>query len=401
MGPALLPREPRAAAQARRGARRSRKGRAGDADAGASPTSSSAAEIAALADYVYAPPATPTPRWGEAEIRASRVVHAHAGRAARQAEVRRRSAEPLRRRRDRRPSRHASSTATRFEPHPPLRQRATRCTAGRSSRPTGATCTSPRATAGSRKYDLWNLAHGGRGARRHQHAQRRGVGRRQVRDGGELPAAHAGAARRATSSWSSSSRSRDADGKRTSRVSAVYDAAPRKSFVVALKDIPELWEIELRPEGAADIRRAVHDYQYGRGRVHAGLPERAPHAARRLPRRLLLRRRTTASCIGASRDGAAGARWCNLDVRRKIATRRPAGMPHLGSGITWHGNGRTRAGDAEPQGGRGQRHRHEGLEGGEARSRPPARASSCAATRTRRYAWVDAMMSPRQGHAAR
>ena len=30
------------------------------------------------------------------------------------------------------------------------------------------------------------------------------------------------------------------DGKQSSRVSAVYDAAPRKSFVVALKDIPEL-----------------------------------------------------------------------------------------------------------------------------------------------------------------
>ena len=31
--------------------------------------------------------------------------------------------------------------------------------------------------------------------------------------------------------------------KTNSRVSAVYDAAPRKSFVVALKDLPELWEI--------------------------------------------------------------------------------------------------------------------------------------------------------------
>jgi len=37
------------------------------------------------------------------------------------------------------------------------------------------------------------------------------------------------------------------DGKQASRVSAVVDAAPRKSFVVALKDIPELWEISYDP----------------------------------------------------------------------------------------------------------------------------------------------------------
>jgi len=33
------------------------------------------------------------------------------------------------------------------------------------------------------------------------------------------------------------------DGKTESRVSAVYDAAPRRSFVVALKDLPQLWEV--------------------------------------------------------------------------------------------------------------------------------------------------------------
>ena len=33
------------------------------------------------------------------------------------------------------------------------------------------------------------------------------------------------------------------DGSKSSRVSAVYDAAPRKSFIAAMKDINELWEI--------------------------------------------------------------------------------------------------------------------------------------------------------------
>ena len=36
---------------------------------------------------------------------------------------------------------------------------------------------------------------------------------------------------------------RDARGRQSSRVSAVYQAAPRASFVVALKDVPEIWEV--------------------------------------------------------------------------------------------------------------------------------------------------------------
>ena len=47
-----------------------------------------------------------------------------------------------------------------------------------------------------------------------------------------------------------------------SRISAVYDAAPRRSFVAALKDIPELWEVSYDP-GAEDIAAGfIHDYQY-------------------------------------------------------------------------------------------------------------------------------------------
>jgi cytochrome c553 len=45
---------------------------------------------------------------------------------------------------------------------------------------------------------------------------------------------------------------KDKDGKQGSRVSAVYDAAPRQSFVAALKDVPEVWEISYNPK-ADDI----------------------------------------------------------------------------------------------------------------------------------------------------
>mgnify|MGYP003343943504 CR=1 FL=1 len=36
---------------------------------------------------------------------------------------------------------------------------------------------------------------------------------------------------------------RDRGKSKSSRVSAVYQAAPRNSFVVALKDLPEIWEV--------------------------------------------------------------------------------------------------------------------------------------------------------------
>ena len=43
----------------------------------------------------------------------------------------------------------------------------------------------------------------------------------------------------------------------SSRVSAVYTAAPRKSFILALKDFPEVWEIPY-----IDKKIFVHDYRY-------------------------------------------------------------------------------------------------------------------------------------------
>lgn len=123
----------------------------------------------------------------------------------------------------------------------------------------------------------------------------------------------------------------------TSRVSAVYDAAPRKSFIVALKDVPELWEISYDDAAQPIFPGLVHDYKMGE--------------AISLPGKLNPRRTPLASTlddfffdqsykhlIGASRDGAAQV--INLDVRRKIADLDLSGMPHLGSGITWDRAGR-------------------------------------------------------------
>ncbi|WP_312854318.1 cytochrome D1 domain-containing protein [Paludibacterium denitrificans] len=54
-----------------------------------------------------------------------------------------------------------------------------------------------------------------------------------------------------------------------SRVSAVYEAAPRHSFIVALKDVPELWEIPYNTP-AERIRPRL---------AHGQHPDKAPAAA--------------------------------------------------------------------------------------------------------------------------
>lgn len=128
-----------------------------------------------------------------------------------------------------------------------------------------------------------------------------------------------------------------ADGKATSRVSAVYDAAPRRSFVVAMKDIAELWEISYDPKAEPIYDGLVHDYRMGEAIAKAGFLG---------VRRTLLAEplddfffdQAYAHALGAARptaDGTPRGQVVNLDVRRSIARLPIAGMPHLGSGITF------------------------------------------------------------------
>ena len=119
----------------------------------------------------------------------------------------------------------------------------------------------------------------------------------------------------------------------SSRVSAVYDAAPRKSFVAALKDVPEVWEISYDPDARPIAEGLVHDYQYQEGHFKEAMFS---------PRRTRL-----VDCLddffftqgydtilGSSRSATRG-QVIQLDVRQKIADLDLPGMPHLGSGITW------------------------------------------------------------------
>ena len=126
--------------------------------------------------------------------------------------------------------------------------------------------------------------------------------------------------------------------KESSRVSAVYDAAPRQSFVAALKDVPELWEISYNPKADDIPIGMIHDFKYKEGSFIPGFLN---------PRRSFLTEplddffftQDYAELMGSSREAGKG-QVVHLDVRKKIADLKLPGMPHLGSGITWDWNGR-------------------------------------------------------------
>ena len=131
----------------------------------------------------------------------------------------------------------------------------------------------------------------------------------------------------------------DKEGAHSSRVSAVYDAAPRKSFVAALKDVPEVWEISYDPSVEDIPTGIIHDFKLKEGEFIRGYlnPRRSP-----LDEVLddFFFTQDYSEVMGAARRGTLG-QVVNLDARRKIADLAIGGMPHLGSGITWQWQGRT------------------------------------------------------------
>jgi len=105
-------------------------------------------------------------------------------------------------------------------------------------------------------------------------------------------------------------------GGQTSRVSAVYQAAPRGSFVVALKDVPEVWEVRTdRPDFSVRrirLERVLDDFFFDQSYHYL---------------------------IGADR-AQNGGQVIDLETGRQVAVLPLDGMPHLGSGITWDYQGR-------------------------------------------------------------
>jgi mono/diheme cytochrome c family protein/WD40 repeat protein len=129
------------------------------------------------------------------------------------------------------------------------------------------------------------------------------------------------------------------DNGKTSRVSAVYTAPPRNSFIAALKDIPELWEISYEDDPPIGFDGWVHDYRTDSGENR--VPE--PFPVRRISVDDYLDDfffdQEYVSLIGASREGKGQV--VDMDVGRVIVPDLELpGMPHLGSGITFEYQGR-------------------------------------------------------------
>jgi cytochrome c553 len=120
---------------------------------------------------------------------------------------------------------------------------------------------------------------------------------------------------------------KDDQGK-TSRVSAVYTAPPRNSFIVALKDIPEIREI---PYDNIEVGESV--------------------AMRKLVMTDYLDdfffNQDYSVVMGAARPAGSGEHneeisgtVIDLDTGEKLADLAIPGMPHLGSGISWEYRGK-------------------------------------------------------------
>ncbi len=104
----------------------------------------------------------------------------------------------------------------------------------------------------------------------------------------------------------------------TSRVSAVYTAPPRNSFIVAFKDISEVWEIPYNNQETSSDKK---QFPVRKMRLETVLDDfffDPPYQ----------------HLIGASREGNQG-QVINLVEGRKVADIEIPGMPHLGSGINW------------------------------------------------------------------
>lgn len=125
-----------------------------------------------------------------------------------------------------------------------------------------------------------------------------------------------------------------------SRVSAVYQAPERGTFVLALKDVPEIWEIAFTEDGGPYSEGFVHNNENGMEEVMGA--EKGLFARRRIdvtaPLDDFFFSPDYTELIGANREGETGV-VVNLDVGREIANLPLPGMPHLGSGISWDRNG--------------------------------------------------------------
>lgn len=274
------------------------------------------AQQQALIDYIYSP-VQPEPVWRDADIAASRVVHQSVEARPTQPGFR---ADPLNLFVVVEAGDHHVSIldGERLEP---IARSATRFAlhGGPKFSPDGRYVYFGSRDGWVSKFDLWGLrtvveVRAGLNARNVAVS----ADGRWVMVGNTLPAGLV--LLDAELNWVASLSTRGAAGGAASRVSAVYDAAPRASFVVALKDVAEVWELPYRDGAPTRVQRTLlgdvlDDFYFDDAYTHV---------------------------FGTSRakpGGTASAQVVDLDQRRVVTELDLPGMPHLGSGIAfdWQG----------------------------------------------------------------
>lgn len=290
-------------------------------------------QVKALVDYIYSP--APMPRWGEAEIRASRVEYHAAGALPDKPQY---EADPLNLFVVVESGDHHVSILDGDRLQPIFRFPSRFALhGGPKFTPDGRYVFFASRDGWISKFDLWNL--------KLVAEARAGINTRNAAVSGDgkyvavanyLP--HSLVILDADLNVVRIHEARGGDGGPSSRVSAVYTAEPRKSFVAALKDVKEAWEVSYDPRAPEIATGYIHDYKHREGAFLPGFLN---------PRRSVLNDYLDdffftpdySEVMGASREAGKG-QVVNLDVRRAIATLDLPGMPHLGSGITWEWQGR-------------------------------------------------------------
>jgi hypothetical protein len=117
-------------------------------------------------------------------------------------------------------------------------------------------------------------------------------------------------------------------------VAAVHDAGPRQSFIVAMQDAREVWELSYDPEAAPVYGNFVHSYRAGQ--VEGVVVEEQPFARRRL---VLAERLTGFFFDPAYAEVIAGVLGggavYNLDARRRVTRLDLAGAPRFTKATSW------------------------------------------------------------------
>lgn len=292
-------------------------------------------EIAALAAYI-AGPLPKVPAWSSVEIAASRIIHA----AAPALERPRFAADPLNLFVVVESGDHHATIldGDRFEP---LARFPTRFAlhGGPKFTPDGRYVFFMSRDGWVSKYDLWSLT---------MLAEvRAGINSRNIalsRDGKHIAVANYLPRTLVMLSTDDLSvekifEAKDKKGN-SSRVSAVYQARPRDSFIAALKDVPEIWEIATDPKAPPVYSGLVHSHE--KGMTEALPSSEGLFALRRIetpePLDDFFFDPSYRNLVGSAREGKAIV--VNLPVGRDIKQLDLPGLPHLGSGISWTWNGR-------------------------------------------------------------